>query len=124
MELAANSAQVAGLRWPLPEGLTAADLERQLFSEVGRPTGRAIPQPDWHDLHIELKRKSVTLSLLWVEYRQAHPDGYGYSHILDETTFRITLPDAGQTAQALDAADASRRGKAVCRLCWANGPGH
>jgi transposase len=26
-----------------------------------------------------LKRKGVTLSLLWVEYRQAHPDGYGYS---------------------------------------------
>jgi transposase len=26
-----------------------------------------------------LRRKSVTLSLLWVEYRQAHPDGYGYS---------------------------------------------
>ena len=24
-------------------------------------------------------RKIETLSLLWVEYRQAHPDGYGYS---------------------------------------------
>jgi hypothetical protein len=23
------------------------------------------------------------LQLLWVEYRQAHPDGYGYSHFCD-----------------------------------------
>ena len=27
----------------------------------------------------ELKRKGVTLTLLWQEYRAAHPDGYGYT---------------------------------------------
>lgn len=27
----------------------------------------------------ELKRKHVTRRLLWGEYRQAHPEGYGYS---------------------------------------------
>jgi transposase len=27
----------------------------------------------------ELKRKGVTLTLLWQEYRTAHPDGYGYT---------------------------------------------
>ena len=30
-------------------------------------------------LHQELKRKGVTLQLLWHEYRQANPDGYQYS---------------------------------------------
>jgi len=30
-------------------------------------------------VHTELRRKSVTLRLLWVEYREVHPDGYGYS---------------------------------------------
>jgi len=30
-------------------------------------------------IHTELRKKSVTLRLLWVEYREAHPDGYGYS---------------------------------------------
>lgn len=97
-----NRAQAAGLRWPLPEGLTAADLERQLFSAVGRPTGRAIPQPDWHALHTELKRKSVTLSLLWVEYRQAHPDGYGYSQFCQHyrTWAKRLKPSMRQTHRA------------------------
>ncbi len=97
-----NRAQAAGLRWPLPEGLTAADLERQLFSEAGRPSGRSIPQPDWHALHTELKRKSVTLSLLWVEYRQAHPDGYGYSQFCQHyrTWAKRLKPSMRQTHRA------------------------
>ncbi|MEI4234130.1 hypothetical protein [Roseovarius sp. D22-M7] len=27
----------------------------------------------------EIKRRGVTLVLLWEEYRAAHPDGYGYT---------------------------------------------
>jgi transposase len=49
------------------------------FSKRVSAAKRTIPQPDWAEVHKELWRKSVTLSLLWVEYRQAHPDGYGYS---------------------------------------------
>jgi transposase len=30
-------------------------------------------------IHHELRRPSVTLMLLWEEYRQREPDGYGYS---------------------------------------------
>lgn len=30
-------------------------------------------------MHAELRRKGVTLLLLWQEYREVHPDGYGYS---------------------------------------------
>jgi transposase len=32
----------------------------------------------------ELKRKGVTLTLLWQEYRTAHPDGYGYTWFCDK----------------------------------------
>lgn len=34
------------------------------------------PLPDWSWVHQELKRKGVTLQLLWEEYKTDHPDGY------------------------------------------------
>ena len=71
-------AKAAGLSWPLPEGMTAEQLEARLYPEKGL-SRRKILQPDWKYVHKELKRKGVTLSLLWVEYRQEHLDGYGYS---------------------------------------------
>ena len=38
------------------------------------------PEPDSERVHRELARhKGVTLQLLWLEYREAHPDGYQYS---------------------------------------------
>jgi transposase len=40
-------------------------------------TQRTMPSMDY--LFRELKRKGVTLQLLWYEYRQANPDGYQYS---------------------------------------------
>jgi transposase len=72
-------AKAAGLSWPLPEGISDEQLEALLFPDRGTVSGRRIPQPDWKYIQKELKRKGVTLSLLWVEYRQEHPDGYGYS---------------------------------------------
>jgi transposase len=72
-------AKAAGLSWPLPDGLSGEELEEILFPKRAPASGHNIPQPDWAEVHKELRRKSVTLSLLWVEYRQAHPDGYGYS---------------------------------------------
>ena len=72
-------AKAAGLSWPLPEGVSAEQLETLLFPAQGSAAERDIPQPDWKSIRKELKRKGVTLSLLWVEYRQDHPEGYGYS---------------------------------------------
>jgi transposase len=72
-------AKAAGLSWPLPEGLSGEDLDELLFPKRASSSGRNISQPDWAEVHKELCRKSVTLSLLWVEYRQEHPGGYGYS---------------------------------------------
>lgn len=39
--------------------------------------------PDWPHIHQELGRKSVTLRLLWQEYRQGQPAGYGYSRFCE-----------------------------------------
>jgi transposase len=41
------------------------------------------PLPVWEDIHRELARKSVTLMLLWDEYKAQYPDGYQYSHFCD-----------------------------------------
>ena len=72
-------AKAAEISWPLPEGMSGEELEVLLFPQREAGTERTIPQPAWAEVHKELRRKGVTLSLLWVEYRQAHPDGYGYS---------------------------------------------
>ena len=72
-------ADVEGLSWPLPADLLDADLEQRLFPHVPGEVRRGVPQPDWTYVHAELRRKGVTLSLLWEEYRGVHPDGYGYS---------------------------------------------
>jgi transposase len=72
-------AKAAGVSWPLPAGISQEQLEAMLFPKREPASNRNIPQPVWADIHKELRRKGVTLSLLWVEYRQEHPDGYGYS---------------------------------------------
>jgi transposase len=68
----------AGLAWPLPDELTDAELERRLFP-VEVPKGQR-PVPDWNVVHRELRRaKNVTLRLLWLEYKEKHPEGFQYS---------------------------------------------
>src|SRR5574340_866242 len=71
-------AEAAGLSWPLPEELDEEALERMLFPPPP-DSPRHRPLPEWAALHRDLRRKGVTLGLLWQEYRAAHPAGYGYS---------------------------------------------
>ena len=77
-----DRARRAGLGWPLPKGFSDEDLERLLFPPPSVSADRQ-PLPDWPVLHRELKRPSVTLSLLWEEYRAVHRDGYGYSRFCE-----------------------------------------
>ncbi len=71
-------AEAAGLTWPLPEDLSEAQLRERLLKPADSPgvSDPTKPIPDWPTLHEQLRRKGVTLQLLWQEYRQAHPDGY------------------------------------------------
>ena len=74
-----SRAQRAGLSWPLPEGMDDAELEARLFAKAEAPPAASRPLPDWAEVHRELRRKGVTLQLLWMEYRERHRDGYGYT---------------------------------------------
>jgi transposase len=113
-------AKVAGLAWPLPAELSEEALEALLFARAGiAPGTRRKPEPDWAHLHRELRRPGVTLMLLWQEYREAQPDGYGYSRFCElydgwerrlSPTMRQTHPAgerlfvdyAGQTIELVD----------------------
>jgi len=75
-------AEAARLSWPLPEELDEEALEGLLFPPPP-DSPRRRPLPDWPTIHQELRRKGVTLGLLWQEYRAAHPNGYGYSQFCD-----------------------------------------
>jgi len=70
--------KAAGLSWPLPEDLDDRGIELLLFPSASVKTSKNT-QPDCVYINKELKRKGVTLSLLWQEYRQENSNGYGYS---------------------------------------------
>ena len=75
-------AEVIGITWPVPEDLDDASLERGLFAYPGAPAVERAAI-DWVCVHEELKRRGVTLLLLWPEYRCRDPEGYGYSRFCD-----------------------------------------
>jgi transposase len=67
-----------GLIWPLPDDLDDDALEKLLFPVQSNPN-ESRAQPDFEMIHKEIKRKGVTLALLWEEYIVHHPGGYKYS---------------------------------------------
>jgi transposase len=79
-------AAAAGLQWQLTEEWDDDRIERELFGARHQrstpPSQRTLP--DFPSIHDQLrKHRHLTLQLLWVEYRQANPDGYGYSHFCE-----------------------------------------
>jgi transposase len=72
-------AAVAGLDWPIPDEVDDAELERRLFPPPDAASSTSRTEPDWSYNHAELKRRGVTLALLWQEYRAEHAQGYAYS---------------------------------------------
>ena len=78
-----SRAKKHGLAWPLPDHLDEAALEKLLCgpSSVSSPSTR--PQPDCPYIHQELRKKGVTLQLLWQEYKEVHPSGYQYTQFCD-----------------------------------------
>jgi transposase len=72
-------AEQAGLGWPLPVGLDEAQLDQLLFPPTEEMAVARRPLPDWAKLNRELKRKGVTLALLWEEYKAENPCGFQYS---------------------------------------------
>jgi transposase len=125
-----DRARRAGLGWPLPDDFDDDRLEALLFPPPRDVPTIERPQPDWAEIHRELRKPSVTLALLWEEFRAEHPQGYGYSwfceryrgwtgrlkptmrqvHIAGEKLF---VDFAGQTVEVFDAATGEIRGAQI-----------
>jgi transposase len=84
VRLTIRRCEAAGIAWPLAADLSDAILEQKLFANAGVKSGhRRHVEPDFASVHREMKRKHVTLSILWEEYIALHPDGYRYSRFCD-----------------------------------------
>jgi transposase len=73
----------SGVLWPLSAALPARDLTACLFPPVPVIARDQRPVPDWPQVQAELRRKGVTLTLLWQEYKAANPDGFQYAWFCD-----------------------------------------
>lgn len=73
-------AQELGLTgWPLPEGMDEASLQQRFFPQANLAPRTGWVEPDWVQVHIELRRKGVTRQLLWEEYAERHGENaYSY----------------------------------------------
>ena len=129
-------AAVIGITWPVPEGLDDAELERRLFTPPTFDEKPSTAAARLAHVHKELKRRGVTLLLLWEEYRAEHADGYGYSRFCDlyrewretiSATMRQThgaaeklfVDFAGDTVPVFDAASAEWSGAPTSSSrCW------
>jgi transposase len=79
---AIERARAAGLTsWAAVESLDEPTLEAMLYGASAREALRPAPDCPW--IHRERSRPGVTLELLHDEYRQQHPDGFGYTTFCD-----------------------------------------
>src|SRR5215469_9677387 len=80
-----REAAAAGLSWPLPDDLDDRGLEELLFpAAVGRPSKTTRSLPDFAEIRRQLQaHKHLTLQLVWEEYRETQPGGYGYSRFCE-----------------------------------------
>jgi len=71
-------ARSAGVTWPLPPELEdEAKLKALLYPRT--PSAKRRPEPDMARIQTEMRKKGVTLQLLWQEYKGENPDGYQYT---------------------------------------------
>jgi transposase len=74
----------SGLGWPLADGLDDVTLEERLFASKRAGVISNKTAPSWSYVHSELRRKNVTLALLWAEYKEVHGQaGYEYSRFCE-----------------------------------------
>jgi len=68
----------ANIQWPLPD-----EMDEEKLRSLLRPHAKKIShfyEPDYASIHQELKRKGVTLLLLWQEYEETHKkNAYRYA---------------------------------------------
>lgn len=73
-----NLARIAGLDWVTTQALSDEALEARLYRPALKRNS-SLAKPDFAQVHQELKRKGVTLQLLWEEYAQGRERAYKYT---------------------------------------------
>jgi transposase len=76
----------AKLTWSEASVLAESQLEERLFPTEHVPSSVKRPPPDCEHIYNELRtyRKfNLTLSQLWLEYKEKHPDGYQYTQFCE-----------------------------------------
>lgn len=116
-----HQANELGIAWPLKEGMADAELKKLFSPESRTPSSRR--QPDCENIHREMAKSGVTLSLLWNEYCEEcrmnqeiplmysqfcyHYQRYAQStkvtmHIQRKPGEQLEVDWAGQTAAIID----------------------
>ncbi len=72
-------AELTGLSWPLDPKQDDAAIENLLFPLIKKQRSDRGRMPNMEYLYREMKKKGVTLQLLWYEYKKDNPDGYQHS---------------------------------------------
>ena len=88
-------AEQAGLTtWDQVRDLDEEALEKRLYQRADDGHWlEARPLPDWAEVDRDLRRhKHLTLKLVWGEYIQAHPDGYGFTQFCEYRRWRRSRP--------------------------------
>src|SRR4051812_23681096 len=107
VRLTLQRVRAVGMADGIPTEHSDAGLERILFSGAGKKTGhRRCVGPDWAAIHQELKRKHVTLTIVWDEYIARYPDGYRYSRFCElyrgwEARLSVTMRQAHRAGEKL-----------------------
>lgn len=84
----------AGLDWA--KVATMSDEALAVIARVMPVRDQTRPVPNWNRIHQDLKKPGVTLTLLWQEYKEIHPDGYQQTQFCQlyhefAQTLRVTL---------------------------------
>ena len=103
--------KAAGLDWSQIEAMTEAQLQARLLPGRLADGGNGhYVQPDYAAIHLELKRKGMTLMLLWQEHRADNPEGRTYQYSQYCEHYR-------RWTKTLHAPDPARWRETICGLC-------
>jgi len=96
-----RAAQLEITTWPLADKWGDHALRQAFFNTKTQPKRYFLP--DWSVIHQELRPKTMTLQLLWEEYKERHPEGfYSYNHFCRQykTWLKCQKPSMRQNHKA------------------------
>ena len=79
-------AEAVGLTWPAAAELSETELASVLFPRDSPAASRERAAPDCQYIYDQLRqyrKLNLTLTQLWLEYKESHPDGYQYTQFCE-----------------------------------------